>query len=94
MTRTPLTGAELRFAAQNQIPVYYEEKYLNPEDKHLTHKGKCVMTKAPKGYYIGNSDINPDDFENNQLVQGEFPEGSFRVSKIARQNYQAPIASK
>lgn len=92
-TRKTLTGSELRFAAENQIPVFYEEKYHSPEDRHMNFRGKCVMEKAPSGFYIGNADIDPDDYSDNQSVEGEFPEGIFRVSAIAGARYSSANAS-
>jgi len=86
-TRRILTGAELRFAAENKVPVFYEEKYYNPDDRHMNFHGKCVMEKAPSGYYIGKSDISPDEFEPDALVEGVFPEGTFRVAAVAGKQY-------
>lgn len=34
------------------------------------------------GYYIGNSDINPGEYREDQPVEGDFPEGYFRVSAV------------
>jgi hypothetical protein len=88
-TRThTLTGKELRFAAEREIPVLYEEKYYDPSDRHMNFNGECVMTPANVGYYIGNSDINPQDFDDDEPVAGDFPEGTFRVSAVKNQNYK------
>ena len=86
--RRVLTGAELKFAAKNKKPVYYIECYHNPIDKHMEFKGKCVMKEAQEGYYIGNSDIIPDDFDNKDLVRGEFPEGVFSVHSVSGVRYK------
>lgn len=87
-TQQTLTGKELRFAAENQIPVFYEETYENPQDRHMNFKGVCVMQQANCGYYIGNSDIDPDDYKDDDRVEGEFGEGTFRVCGIVGKNYQ------
>lgn len=84
-----MTGAELKFAAANGIPVFYEETYHNPKDEHMNFQAECVMEEAESGYYIGNSDINPDDFADDALCDGEFGEGTFRVSSIPGQRYSA-----
>jgi len=82
-----LTGAELKFAALNKIPVFYIETYVNPHDRHMNFKGKCTMEKAKIGYYIGNADINPADYKSTELVQGEFPEGTFAVHALVSRKY-------
>jgi len=77
-----ITGVELRFAAENELPVYYEETYENPHDSHMNFNGICVMKPAEEGFYIGNSDIVPDDFTESQIVSDEFGEGSFSVYAV------------
>jgi hypothetical protein len=93
-TRKILTGQQLRFAAENGIPVFYEEMYENPHDKHMNYAKACVMKPAQSGYYIGNSDINPDDFEPTEICIGEFPEGNFRVTGVVGYEYQPNPSSK
>ena len=70
-----LNGKELQFAAKNKLPVFYVEHYDNPMDRHMNYNGICVMEKARIGYYIGNSDIDPKEFRNDELVSGEIPDG-------------------
>lgn len=83
-----LTGAELRQAAKLGIPVIYTETYHNPQDHYMNFHGECVLKKASSGFYIGNSDIDPNEFKDEQLVQGEFPEGTFQVCAAEGQSYQ------
>ncbi len=82
-----LTGAELKFAAWNKVPVHYVEKYFNPMDRHMNFSGKCVMEKAPVGFYIGNSDIDPNTIPDSSLAEGEFPEGTWKVCRVAGKSY-------
>jgi hypothetical protein len=82
-----LTGAELRFAAKHGIPVWYVEKYHNPHDRHMNFNGVSVMKKANAGYYIGNSDIDPDDYTDVQYMAVEFPEGYMEVREVKGQKY-------
>jgi hypothetical protein len=77
-----IKGKELRYAAVHGVPVYYVEKYLNPMDTHMNYDGKSMLTKAPYGYYIGNSDIDPDAYGDDEVVSGEFDEGNFFVFKL------------
>lgn len=82
-----LTGKELKFAAVNGLPVWYEEKYHNPYDKHMNFIGKCIMEEAEVGYYIGNSDIDTDDFQDDDMVSEDFEEGTYKVCAIKGVNY-------
>lgn len=79
-----LTGKELRYAAENDIPVFYEEDY---HDSSQGFYGVSRMEKAPVGYYIGDSDINPDEFTDDEVVMGNFPEGSFTVYEVKGNKY-------
>ncbi len=83
-----LTGKELRYAAAHKVAVHYEEKYRNPQDRHMNFKGTCVMQEARQGFYIGNSDIDPDEFKDGQLVEGDFPEGTFKVCALPGKIYE------
>ena len=74
-----LTGKELKFAAANKIPVWYEEIYDNPFNKHYTFKGKSIMEEAGTGYYIGNSDIEPDLFVDDEEIFCNFEDGTYAV---------------
>lgn len=82
-----LTGAELRFAIANKLPVFYVETYDNPQDAHMNYKGICKMTPAPVGYYIGQSDIQPSDYRNEDFVESVFPEGSMSVHRVVGIKY-------
>lgn len=79
LTQPPLTGKQLRFAATHGLKVRYVEIYHNPEDKHMNFNADCRMEPAKTGFYIGNSDIEPDDYGDDCPVIGEFPEGIFGV---------------
>ena len=46
-------------------------------DSHMNFNDECVMEKASIGYYIGNSDIVPEEWGDEQAVEGDFPEGTF-----------------
>ena len=80
-----LTGKELRFAAENEVPVFYEEDYHDPAIRGFF--GVSVMEKAPVGYYIGDSDINPNEFDDNEVVMGDFPEGKYVVYGVKGHKY-------
>lgn len=81
-----LTGKELRFAAENNLPIFYEEDYHDPATRGFF--GACVMEKAPVGYYIGDSDINPDEFTDDEVVMGSFPEGNYTVYGVKGHEYK------
>jgi hypothetical protein len=84
-----LTGKELKFAAKNKIPVWYTERYFNQQDQHLNFHKEVVMEKAQgDSYYIGNSDITPNDYRDEDPVDSEFDEGVFSVRAAPGQNYQ------
>lgn len=82
-----LTGKELKIAAEKRLKVYYIEHYYNPLDKHLNFKGECYLEKANIGYYVGNSDINPEDFKDGALVMGDFFEGYYEVCVASKVRY-------
>lgn len=82
-----LTGKELKFAAEHKLKVRYMESYLNPMDSHNNFKGVCIMEPANVGYYIGESDIVPEDFKDTDIVTGEFPEGTYGVYKVPGVKY-------
>jgi len=81
-----LTGKELRYAADNGIPVFYEEEYHDPNQKGFY--GETRLDKAPRGYYIGDSDIQPDEFADDEVVMRDFPEGSYTVYEVVGQTYK------
>jgi hypothetical protein len=86
--RRTLTGKELRVAAEKHLPVYYIETNPNPADSFMNFHDKDFLEKALVGYYIGNSDINPDEFEDDQEVSGEDVDGvTYRVCAIEGINY-------
>ena len=86
MSRT-LTGKELRFAAKHRIPVRYIERYDNPQDRHMNFNGICVMEPAKVGFYIGNSDIDPSAYKDDEPVEGTFEEGTFAVKAADKHHY-------
>ena len=88
MRREVITGKELRFAAINKIPIYYEEIYFDYDDKSKDFAGECVLEKAKHGFYIGNSDIGINDFGDKEKVMGDFSEGIFKVYKIQGKKYK------
>ena len=83
-----LTGKELKFAAENGLRVRYVEQYLNPYDEHKNEDTVCIMEKANIGYYIGNSDIVPEDYSDDELVSGDFGEGTFAVYAVPGVQYE------
>jgi len=82
-----LTGKELRIAIAKRLKVHYTEKYYSPLDKHLNFKGECILEKAKIGYYIGNSDIDPADYKNDDDVAGEIYGGYFEVCTASKVKY-------
>lgn len=83
-----LLGRELKIAAEKKLPVRYVELYHNPQDSHMEYDGVCVMEPANVGFYIGNSDICPDDFKDDALVGGDFGEGRFGVYAVEGVEYK------
>lgn len=83
-----LTGSELRIAIANKLPVYYVETYDNPQDSHMNYSGVCKITPATVGYYIGNSDIQPEDYRDEDSVESVFPEGSMSVHRVIGISYR------
>jgi hypothetical protein len=89
-----LTGAELRIAAYKKLKVRYVEQYYNPQDRHMNSNCDCVMTecgnntKEEHTYYIDNSTITLEDFEDDADVIGEFPEGTFEVRRAKGVKYE------
>ena len=81
-----LTGKELRHAADNGTPVFYEEEYHDPNEKGFY--GETRLEKAPRGYYIGDSDIQPDEFADDEVVMRSFPEGTYTVYEVVGQTYK------
>jgi hypothetical protein len=80
--RRVLTGKELRVAGEKHLPVYYIEVYSG-YDSHMDYRGKCYMEPANTGYYIGNSDIDPGIYEDNDEVSGtDMDNTSFKVCAI------------
>ena len=88
-----LTGKELRIAAEKKLKVRYIEHYHNPHDKHMNFNADCVMeecgnnTDNYRSYYIGNSDICLDDYDDDQEVSGDFDEGTFEVRRAKGVKY-------
>jgi len=83
-----ITGEELRFAAENKLPIYYFETHYNPSDNHLNYQGKCVLKHiAAQSYSIGHGDINLSDYSDAEPVAGVIPEGEFAVYKIVGIKY-------
>lgn len=86
--RRTLTGKELRVAGVKHRPVYYIEIHSG-YDSHMDFHGKCYMEKADEGYYIGNSDIMPDIFEDSEEVSGDDGDGTtFRVCAVEGVKYE------
>ena len=83
-----LTGKQLRIAAEKGLKVKYIEHYYNPMDSHMNYNDIYVMTKANTGYYIGNSDIDPEEWDEDQEVEGDFPEGTFGVYAVKGIKYK------
>ena len=85
--RQLLTGRQLRIAAEKKLKVRYVENYYSPYDEHMNFDDECVMEEAVIGYYIGNSDIEPEDFSDDEFVGGDFPEGTFGVYAVEGVKY-------
>ena len=80
--RRVLIGKELRIAGEKHLPVYYIEIHSG-YDSHMDYRGKCFLEKANEGYYIGNSDIDPKLWEDNDEVSGDDIDGTtFKVYAI------------
>ena len=77
-----MTGRELRFAAEHKLPVFYVLEHFNPNNKDKNFRGPVTLEKASVGYYIGDYDIDSDQFENDQIVEESFDEGTYEVFGI------------
>ncbi len=82
----PLIGSELRVAAIKKLPVRYIERYYDPSQPWYDET--VIMEKANVGYYIGPSDIDPNEFGDDDRVAGEFPEGNFEVCHVSGVKYE------
>lgn len=80
--RQILTGREVKFAAENKLPVYCELIYFSLYDKHKNVRKKCIMEKAPIGYFIASTDINPDEYKQDEYVFADFSDGTLTVRSI------------
>jgi hypothetical protein len=95
--RRILTGKELRIAGAKHRPVYYIEVHSG-YDSHMDFHGKCYMEEAKEldingyahqSFYIGNSDIMPDLFEDSEEVSGDDGDGTtFRVCAVEGVKYE------
>ena len=63
-----LTGKELKIAAEKKLPVRWVYKEPSAYDKYKNENIVCVMEPANIGYYIGNSDIVPDDYGDHEEI--------------------------
>lgn len=63
----PLTGKELRFAAEHHVPVRYVERPFDPSDEG--YDGVTALIPANVGYYIGPSDIDPEEWDDEEKVE-------------------------
>ena len=83
-----LTGKELKFAAENKLQVRFVETYHNPHDEHKNYDDVCVMEEANIGYYIGDSDIVPSEYGDNEEVRCNFDEGVYVVYAVPGVKYE------
>lgn len=63
-----LCGKELRHAVEHSLPVRYVEAPYDPADSGFDEV--CQLEPATVGYFIGPSDIEPDMYEDSDLVGG------------------------
>lgn len=77
-----LTGKQLREKIAKKERVWYREVYDNPHDKHLDYDGPASLEEAHCGYYIGNSDIEPDDYADDEAVSGETHSSCYGVYEL------------
>jgi hypothetical protein len=82
-----ITGKELKYAAAHMLRVRYVEQYHNPQDSHMNYDGVCIMKPANVGYYIGNSDIDPSAWSDDDAVTADFGEGVMYVYAVPGVNY-------
>jgi len=79
-----LTFSEVRKAAEEGVPVWYEEKYHSKENSYMNYNAATTLEPADNGYYIGNSDIDLDLYKEDDEARGEFPEGVFAIYKAVK----------
>lgn len=78
---------ELRYAAENNVPVWMRLIHYNPHDKHKNQDEKVVLEKATTGWYIGNTDIDLDIFQDDELVSLDLGDSFIVVYKITGLKY-------
>lgn len=83
--RRALTGRELRVAARKGLRVRYIEHPFDPTDYRLNEV--AVMEKANVGYYVGPSDIDPDEYRDDELVEGETDTCTFGIYAVPGVDY-------
>jgi len=82
-----LTGKQLRHAAENKIPVWLE--MIHHELGRPDFSEEVIMTPAKYGYYIGPTDIDPNDYEDDELVVGhDIDEGTLNVYGLEGVGYE------
>ncbi len=73
-----LSGKELKKAAKEGLKVRYMETHEDPYEEDWDEV--CVMEACDgSGYYIGGSDIEPDEFPDDALVSHELDDGMMSV---------------
>lgn len=83
-----LKGKQLRFAAKNRVPVFCVEHYYSAFEPDRVFCGQCIMEPAKNGFYIGNTDIDPNLFGDDDLVDVDFGDGYLVVYAIAKEKYE------
>lgn len=81
-----LTGRELKIAAERGLRVKYRRYGYDPQTPDMRWTGK--MEKAKYGYYIADSDIDPDMFEDDEKVRYDDVDSYIGVYKVKGVNYE------
>lgn len=82
-----LTGKELKIAAERGLRVRYVDHPYDPSDSKINRI--CVMRPATYGYYIGPSDINPDDYAPYESVYEDYGAGERWVYAVDGVDYSS-----
>jgi hypothetical protein len=85
-SRHILTGKEARYAAKHGLLVWYEERYYDPQDKHLEFNGPSLSLMSTT-CCIGHADIPVNDYKDGEPVMDVFGEGLFKVYGVVGVKY-------
>lgn len=87
MKNKVLTGKQLRYAAKHGLEIIYTEEYYNPQDSDKNYLVQAALEKTKAGYFIGYSDIDPDDYADEEPVTCDFIDGILNAYAVPGVSY-------